>query len=138
MLTRVDVGNISNKGKIMKGTFTWSIFSRWFLNEICLFMNVLWFEKPYDPIKNVGDDFIILSGTFVNKASKPTIPFSLILILPSKYRFGSGGWRWKGGLKREQTLQASTIKEWLRYLILFWYWCYSLTIEHLDSLKVRL
>ena len=33
-LTRVDVGNVSKKGKNMKGIITWSIFTRWFFNQI--------------------------------------------------------------------------------------------------------
>ena len=34
-LTRVDVGNVSKKGK-NEGIITWSIFANWFLTKLCL------------------------------------------------------------------------------------------------------
>ena len=36
-LTRVEVGNISKKGKNMKGIIAWSIFTKWFFNwTLCI------------------------------------------------------------------------------------------------------
>ena len=40
-LAKVDVGNVSKKGENMKGFITWSIFTRWFLTELCLCMYTL-------------------------------------------------------------------------------------------------
>ena len=37
-LARVDVGNVSKKGKNMKGIITWSVFARCFLTPLCLYM----------------------------------------------------------------------------------------------------
>ena len=37
-LAKVDVGNVSKKGKNMKGIITWSVFARWFLTELCICM----------------------------------------------------------------------------------------------------
>ena len=37
-LTKVDVGNVSKKGKNMKGIITWNIFTRWFLTKLCLYI----------------------------------------------------------------------------------------------------
>ena len=39
-LARVDVGNVSKKGKNMKGIITWSVFGWWFLTELCLYMSL--------------------------------------------------------------------------------------------------
>ena len=33
-LARFDVGNVSKKGKNVKGIITWSVFARWFLTEL--------------------------------------------------------------------------------------------------------
>ena len=32
------VGKVSKKGKNMKGIITWSVFARWFLTELCLYI----------------------------------------------------------------------------------------------------
>ena len=48
-LTRVDVGNVSKKGKNMKGVITRSIFTRWFFNRtlsIYLDFNARMFTSP--------------------------------------------------------------------------------------------
>ena len=37
-LTKVDVGNVSKKGKNMKGIITRSIFTKCFLTKLCLYI----------------------------------------------------------------------------------------------------